>query len=85
MLRPEAAGMRGERLNQGVRKLFERSASAIKKAGDHRPEIAPRHWQWIYPVLILTGIILVGVSVLFLLADSTPAYASDTCAWAAHI
>jgi hypothetical protein len=45
------------------------------------PEGLPRRWQWIFPVLILAGMILIGVSVLMLLADSTPAYGSDTCAW----
>jgi hypothetical protein len=35
--------------------------------------------QWIFAVLILTGMIMVGISVMLLLRDAAPAYASDAC------
>lgn len=62
----------------------ERSISEARGAGDEQPEDAPGRWQWVFPALILAGMILIGVSVLFLLGDSTPAYASDACAWVAR-
>jgi hypothetical protein len=44
-------------------------------------EAAPRSWQWIFAVLILAGMILIGVSVLLLLHESAPAHAADACLW----
>jgi hypothetical protein len=49
-----------------------------------QPEAAtPGRWHWIFAVLILAGMILIGVSVLLLLRESTPVRASDACAWVA--
>jgi hypothetical protein len=50
-----------------------------------RPEAATSgRRQWIFAVLILAGMILIGVSVLLLLRESAPVQASDACAWMAR-
>jgi hypothetical protein len=36
-------------------------------------------WRWIFAVLILAGMILIGVSVLLILRDTAPVHASDAC------
>jgi hypothetical protein len=41
----------------------------------------PGRRQWIFAVLILAGMILIGVSALLLLRESTPVRAPDACAW----
>jgi hypothetical protein len=63
----------------------ESSIPEARMAGDERPEGAPRRWQRIFPILILAGMILIGIAMLFLLAGSTPAHASDTCVWIARL
>lgn len=46
-----------------------------------QPEAAPGWGRWIFPILILAGMILIGVSVLLLLRASAPAQALDAAVW----
>lgn len=48
-------------------------------------EIALWRWQWIFPVLIMAGMILIGVSVLMLLRDAAGFNTSNPAAWIARL
>jgi len=39
-----------------------------------------RRWQWVFAILILAGMILIGVSVLLLLRGAAPVHGFEPCA-----
>ncbi|MGA8108339.1 MAG: hypothetical protein WBD46_09225 [Acidobacteriaceae bacterium] len=47
--------------------LRERLFPGLPAAGSERTRASHRRWQWIFPVLIVVGLILVLASLLFLI------------------
>jgi hypothetical protein len=46
-----------------------------------RPKAGFGRWQWIFPILIVAGMILIGVSVFLLLRDAAGSSAPDAYVW----
>jgi hypothetical protein len=61
----------------------ENALHLVYSKGSERQTAARGCLQWIFPILIVAGMILIGVAVLLLLLQETaPAHALEACVWA---